>query len=209
MVSNIRKFKGMELQEPPSGPKSFAIGNFDGWQNVKPAFRTYRGNTLPRNHKGQGDSLVYVNNSGRNDIVLCKVAQDRQNVYFYVETAGNLTPADDPNWMWLFVDIDRDKNTGWEGYDFVINRQSPGKWAIVEKSTAGWNWQKAGTAEYSVNGSRMELRVKRSLFGSSARHLDFEFKWSDNMQEPGNIMDFYVNGDVAPGGRFNFIYTEQ
>jgi len=27
------------------------------------------------------------------------------------------------------------------------------------------------------------------------------------MQEDGNIMDFYVNGDVAPGGRFNYIYN--
>ena len=39
--------------------------------------------------------------------------------------------------------------------------------------------------------------------------LDFEFKWSDNMQDEGNIMDFYVNGDAAPGGRFNYVYTEQ
>ena len=26
------------------------------------------------------------------------------------------------------------------------------------------------------------------------------------MQEDGNIMDFYVNGDVAPSGRFNYHY---
>ena len=25
-------------------------------------------------------------------------------------------------------------------------------------------------------------------------------------KDEGNIMDFYVNGDVAPGGRFNFVY---
>jgi len=38
------------------------------------------------------------------------------------------------------------------------------------------------------------------------KEIDIEFKWNDNMQENGNIMDFYVNGDTAPGGRFNFIY---
>ena len=27
------------------------------------------------------------------------------------------------------------------------------------------------------------------------------------MQDNGNIMDFYVNGDTAPGGRFNYVYT--
>lgn len=209
MVSNIRRFKGMAQQDPPSGPKSFVIGNFEGWQEVKPAYRHYQGNTMARNHKGQGDSLVYVNTSGRNDIVLARVARDKEYVYFYVETAGKLTAPTDPNWMRLFIDIDRDKNSGWEGYDFVINRLSPGKSAIVEKSTSGWNWKKSGLAEYSVKDNAMELRVKRSVFGNSAKELNFEFKWSDNMQEDGNIMDFYINGDAAPGGRFNFIYTEQ
>lgn len=28
------------------------------------------------------------------------------------------------------------------------------------------------------------------------------------MQENGNIMDFYVNGDTAPGGRFNFVFIQ-
>jgi len=37
--------------------------------------------------------------------------------------------------------------------------------------------------------------------------LNFEFKWSDNSITDGNIMDFYVNGDAAPGGRFNFVYN--
>jgi hypothetical protein len=37
--------------------------------------------------------------------------------------------------------------------------------------------------------------------------VDIEFKWSDNMQSEGDIMDFYINGDVAPGGRFNYVYS--
>ena len=35
----------------------------------------------------------------------------------------------------------------------------------------------------------------------------FEFKWSDNMQED-NPLDWYVNGDAAPGGRFNYVATK-
>ncbi len=38
--------------------------------------------------------------------------------------------------------------------------------------------------------------------------VKFQFKWSDNMQDEGNIMDFYVNGDTMPGGRFNYQYEE-
>ena len=54
----------------------------------------------------------------------------------------------------------------------------------------------------------MEIRIPRSLLKLDGA-LNFEFKWSDNMQEEGNIMDFYVNGDAAPGGRFNFVYDER
>ncbi len=208
MISNIRKFKGMKEQDAPSAPQSFKIGKFEGWQTVRPEFRTYKGNTMPRNHKGQGDSLVYTNYTGRNDIVLSKVARDKDYVYFYVETAANLTANTDPNWMRLFIDTDRNKSTGWEGYDLVVNRLNPGKTAIIERSKNDWKWEKAGEVQYSVRNNGMELRIPRALIGSKENKIDIEFKWSDNMQEEGNIMDFYVNGDVAPGGRFNFVYGE-
>ena len=32
------------------------------------------------------------------------------------------------------------------------------------------------------------------------------FKWADNLQKAGNIMDFYLSGDVAPEGRFQYRY---
>ena len=28
------------------------------------------------------------------------------------------------------------------------------------------------------------------------------------VQDMDKALDFYVNGDVAPGGRFNFLYSE-
>ena len=52
------------------------------------------------------------------------------------------------------------------------------------------------------------LRIPRAVLGVEDQPLNFEFKWSDNMQEEGNIMDFYVNGDVAPGARFNYVFCE-
>ncbi len=207
LISNVRKFKGMKKQEPASGKKTIKIGDFDDWSDVKPEYWDYKGDTIHRNHLGQGNQLVYVNNTGRNDIVLAKVARDDEYIYFYVETADNLTPKTDPKWMRLFIDSDRNKSTGWEGYDFVINRSSPGDSALVEKSTYGWIWKKVGSAAYAVQGNKLELKVARSILGLSGKEgLDFEFKWSDNMQEDGNIMDFYVNGDAAPGERFNYVY---
>ena len=111
--------------------------------------------------------------------------------------------------MCLFIDVDRDKSSGWQGYDFVLNRISPdGKKAVLERNQGnGWSWQKAADVEYAVKGNQMEIKIKKKLLDIEGDTVDLEFKWSDNMQEEGNIMDFYVNGDVAPSGRFNFVYT--
>jgi hypothetical protein len=116
-----------------------------------------------------------------------------------------MTPATDPGWMRLFINTDRDKNTGWEGYDFVINRMNPAQKAIVEKTDAGWNWQNAGEAEYSVLKNKLEIKVPKAMLGISGEP-DFEFKWSDNMQNDGDVMDFWLNGDAAPTGRGSYHY---
>jgi hypothetical protein len=151
----------------------------------------------------------YKNDTGRNDIIISRVARDGDNLYFYVETAAPLSPETDPGWMRLFIDADRDEATGWEGYDFVVNRKNPAGKAVVEKSEGGWSWTKVGEIDFVVNRNAMELKIPRSILGLVDNKVDIEFKWSDNMQEDGDIMDFWVNGDVAPSGRFNYRYAEK
>jgi len=208
LVGNVRKFKGMEPPLKTSVPKTIKIGNVNGWADVEPYFHHYKGNTLHRNHPGR-NNLYYTNSTGRNDLVGAKVTRDADKLYFYVETAEKLTSRNDPNWMMLFIDIDRNKSTGWNGYDYVVNRISPnGDRATVEKNVGGrWEWEPVARTKFAVNNNKLELEIKRSVLGLAGKEINLEFKWNDNMQENGNIMDFYVNGDTAPGGRFNFVYT--
>ena len=209
LISNIRKFKGMANQDTVSEPKTMDLATTASWVGVKPEYTSYKGNTIHRNHPGQGTSLIYTNTTGRNDLVSAKVARDDSYIYFYVETADILTNKSDPKWMRLFIDIDRDKSTGWEGYDYIVNRSSPQDSALVEKSQNSWDWTKVGSAAYVIDGKSLVLKIKRSILGvQEDKGIDLEFKWSDNMQEDGNIMDFYVNGDVAPGARFNYVFKE-
>jgi len=205
MVSNIRRFKGVPTEQTPSGAVNIPIdGKFTEWNEVTPAFNSYKGNTFHRNSPGFG-SLYYTNKTGRNDIVLAKCARDNENIYFYVETAAPLTSKTDPGWMRLFIDADNNKNTGWEGYDFLVNRTSPGKKAILEKTDGAWFWEKAGEVEYAVNSNKLEIKIQKTLLNITGEP-DLGFKWSDNMQQEGDIMDFHINGDVAPAGRFNYHY---
>jgi hypothetical protein len=140
-----------------------------------------------------------------------KVARDKNNIYFYVQTVEDITPSSDPQWMNLFISTGGEKN--WEGYDFVINRKSPSEnEAVVEKSEGGWNWTEVGKAEMKVEGNKLMLKVPKSLLDISSNELvDIRFKWADNYQlenDQGDIFSFYLHGDCAPYGRLNYIFSE-
>jgi hypothetical protein len=208
MVANIRRFKGMPSAPEYSPVKSIKIdGDFAEWEEILPDYKSHLGNTLERDSPGWGE-LHYENSTGRNDIVKSKVSNDGKNLYFYVETAGPLTSHKEAAWMRLFIDADLDKATGWEGYDFAVNRRKPGKKAFLERSRDGWEWEKIGKVSYALSGNKLEIRIPYKWLDIN-KNPAIEFKWSDNMQEEGNIMDFLLNGDVAPAGRFNFLYEPE
>lgn len=210
LIDNIRKYKGMSMPNKSSAPKTIHLGKpTSQWENVFPSFNHYKGNTFHRDHPGNNNNY-YINTTGRNDIVKAKIARDDNNLYFYVETAENLTSHTNPNWMLLFIDIDRDKSTGWNGYDYIVNRISPtSQMAVIEKNIGNrWEWEKISECPFHTDENYLELAIDKKILSLKDKEINFEFKWNDNMQENGNIMDFYVNGDTAPGGRFNFVYTE-
>ena len=44
-------------------------------------------------------------------------------MYFYAETSEPLTPHTGNNWMLLLIDADQNPDTGWYGYDYLINKR--------------------------------------------------------------------------------------
>ncbi|MBQ7380307.1 MAG: hypothetical protein IJW70_11600 [Clostridia bacterium] len=212
LCSNIRRFKGATQRQKLSAPKTIIMdGSTEQWDDVSPRYVCDKGTTVHRDHDGF-KGTHYQNFTGRNDIVAAKVARDDTNIYFYVECANDITEPTESGWMTLFIDTDRVKTNGWEGYDFVVNRTAPvnGKTAIERYERTvdpkSFTWTKVADAEIAVNGKTLTLSVPRTALGVLPP-LCFEFKWSDNMQSP-DVMDFYVNGDTAPIGRFNYLYRE-
>ncbi len=198
LASNIRRYKGARRRIKPS--KQVTIENFDAWNDVYPKYENYRGSTIHRDFCGFGD-CYYKNYTGRNDIISAKVARDDKNIYFFAECSENIIKSD-KNCMTLFINTDRKRETGWEGYDFVINRIGEG---VLETWTP-LGWKAIDNTNVQYNGKAVSITVPRDAIGLCG-NLDFEFKWSDNMQTEDPI-DFYENGCTAPTGRFNYRYKE-
>jgi hypothetical protein len=210
MAANIRRFKGARPQPAASPPAEITIdGQFSDWAGVSPEFRDPVGDAAERNHPGWGDAGLYLNRTGRNDLALMKVARDAENIFFYARTADYLDMAPAPHWMMLFIDTDGDRDTGWEGFDFVVNRPlSPPTVAVVERYAGDGKWEVVGQAKCAPRGRELELGIPRSALGIEEKPVDLRFKWADNIVREGDIMQFWVNGDAAPPGRSLYRYYE-
>ena len=206
LVANIRRFKGVRPRPQPGGPSAIRIdGRFEDWAEVVPEYRDTVGDTLHRDHPGYGER-VYTNDTGRNDIVRCKVAYDDRHVFFLAESRAALTPPSGRNWMLLLVDVDQDHDTGWEGYDFLVNETRParGGTASITRLGVASEWKGVGSAPLAISGNRIELSVAREALGLVADGVPgFDFHWADNIQRLA-VEEFGVNGDSAPNRRSNF-----
>jgi len=206
LASWVRRYKGVRERPLAAGPSRIVIdGDFADWQDVKPEFRDTIGDTLHRDHKGYGE-LVYHNDTGRNDFVLCKCAYDATNLYFYVQTLAKITPRTDTNWMLLFLDTDRKAATGWLGYDYAVNLEVLGDKQTTIKAWRSGSWETIGGIPYRVEGNGLELAIPRTLIQQTNNAPAFDFHWADNIQGFGDISEFGVNGDSAPNRRWNYRY---
>ncbi|MGO8752114.1 MAG: hypothetical protein ACLQNE_39760 [Thermoguttaceae bacterium] len=208
MAQNIRRYKGVRPIPVLNGLHSVTIdGDFTDWANVNVEYRDTIGDTIHRDYPGYG-GLHYKNDLGRNDIVTCKVAVDDENVYFYAETNEPLTPHTGKNWMLLLIDADRNHNTGWYGYDYLVNRK------IVDGNTTTLMrydphapnnpWVEQAQLRYRYSGKKLELAIPRQLIGLRGDALSFDFHWCDNPADLKDPISLCTAGDSAPNGRFNY-----
>lgn len=208
MAQNIRKYKGVRPIPKQKGFCSMSIdGNFNDWTGITTEFRDTKGDIAHRDYMGYG-GLHYINTSGRNDIITSKAAVDKKYVYFYVETDAPLTSHTGDNWMLLLVDADNNHETGWYGYDFIINRHVTNnkKTTLMryDPSLPDNPWRKVAEIDYRYTGNRIELAIPRKALGLNAKSFTFDFKWSDH---PAGLTDpilLCTDGDTAPNRRFNY-----
>ncbi|MFT3749587.1 MAG: hypothetical protein QM768_14770 [Agriterribacter sp.] len=202
LVNNIRRYKGVEKNLPA---QKLTIKQMKDWDKLKVMYTDYTSDTEHRDHPGAqtNPQTTYTNTTGRNDFYIMKAAHNAHNLYFYAETVQDITAPSGDNWMTLWIDADKNAKTGWHGYDYRIvegeNLQQyiNGNWKSISKKTM----------RYVVEKNKMMITVPVKSLQLFSKPLQLEFKWSDNMQQ-ADPLDWYINGDAAPGGRFNYQYGE-
>jgi len=222
-VNYARKYKGVEEMPVPSHKTTIDLSaGQEQWAEVEPYFAAYIGNTMNRDHQ---KTIHYSQRdfSARNDVIGAQIARDDEYVYFNVECAEDITSYKDNLWMNLYIDTDQ-KNQGWETFDYVVNKTAASaKTSVLEKFTDGYTSKKVADVEYKVDGRYMTVKIAKSDLGLKGDDFTINFVWTDNVHDSddtgvrvgnttrysefnGDIMDFYLSGEVAPGARFKFSY---
>ncbi|MFO7937572.1 MAG: hypothetical protein R6V06_08205 [Kiritimatiellia bacterium] len=181
-------------------------GKFDDWKGVAVEYRDTIGDNAHRDYMGYG-GLHYKNNSGRNDIINAKVAVDEETLYFWVESRKPLTPHNGSNWMLFLLDADKNPDTGWHGYDFLVNKRvaSDRKTTLCRyDAKATGQWVEVTELDYRYAGQNLEIAVPRKLLGLTGDAFTFDFHWCDNFADLKDPISLCINGDSAPNRRFNY-----
>lgn len=193
MADYIAKFKGSSGKVAKSENVTIDIdGDFSQWDSdgITALYRDYENDTADRNCRDFGSGIL-TDTSGRNDFVSMKVTEDEEKLYFYAETAENLTSSTDKNWMSLFINE-----------QYAVNRTSPenGKTDIERITDNGCG--KIGEAEIRFDGNKLMLSVDKDIIGYDG---SLSFKWADNYVD-NDVYSFYTKGDSAPYGRLCYNY---
>ena len=185
--------------------------SFDIWEKVLVTYTDPAKDMLNRDAYGFG-RVKYTNETGRNDILASKVTADTKNLYFYVETREDITkPEADTSWMQLFVDADGSTETGWYGYDYIINYSAKDEFtttvARYNGADGAYSFEVIGEVSYRAKENRMMIAVPQELLGiTNPNGIKFQFKWADSRTEITTMEQFYTDGDAAPLGRLNYTF---
>ncbi len=212
LIYNVQKAKGTAPIVVQDNRKPINVtGEFDQWNDVIVTYQDPTGDTVNRDATGFGRQN-YKNETGRNDIVSSKVVSDSKNLYFYTGTLKDITMFDtNSSWMQLYVDVDANAETGWYGYDFIINHKAKDAFTTTVAKYNGtdgaYGFETVGEVSYRVSGNQMMIAVPLEMLGiENYRAIEIQFKWADSTTTYDEMEDFYIDGDVAPLGRLNYIY---
>ena len=209
---NIQRLKGAAPVIVQDARNAVNVtGSFDIWEKVLVTYTDPANDMLDRDAYGFG-RVKYTNTTGRNDILASKVTADTKNVYFYAETREYITMFDNNStWMQLFLDVDCNANTGWYGYDYIVNYGAKDEFtttvARYNGTDGAYSFEVVGEVNYRAKENKMMIAVPMEMLGiTNPNGIKLQFKWADSDSKIETMEQFYTDGDAAPLGRLNYTY---
>ena len=189
LVDYVRKYKGVQEYDAAIPCEVCKYRNFsDG--------------DFSRN--AQGSDTVYTNYTQRNAITDISVCHNRDEIEFEIKTKDAVKSDRSGSWMKIYIN----KNGGNE-YDFILNNTPTDNGeTTVARITDELNSKDFAKASYSVDGNTVKVKARLSDLDLD-ESVSFWFKVADSTETIKSFEDFYINGDVAPLGRLNYVYTEK
>lgn len=210
LVDNVRRFKGLDAAKAETAHHTIDVtGGFSQWSKVETTYRDFTGGAFRRDAVGIGGTRL-IDTSGRNAFVYAKAAQDAEDLYFYVQTEDDITPFDsDGTWMQLYLDLDGKKESGRNGYEYIVNAKAADATQTTVVKTENGGTTEVGRVSYRVSGNQMMIGVPKAMLGITGSDVTLQFKWADSRETLESTEDFYLKGDVMPLGRFNYVFDGQ
>ena len=213
IASNVRKYKGVSegTFTPPQKVSIDINGDIAQWEAVRESYVAISTAKTERNAKGTVEGLVYTQAAPENFVKEVKITHDENNVYFLIETDQDISQyqAGKTNWMNLLIGVDGLNEAAWETFNYVVNR-NPGdnSQTSLEKFTENGSYSlvDCGQVASKVTGQYMQISIPKSSLGISGDRFRLTFKVTDSVENPENILDYYVSGESFPMGRMAYVY---
>ena len=223
-MRNTRAFKSNAFYKNIGNTGTKAINNLDMWTDGR-TYVDFEGDALERtgniytNYMSiypNGDpvtKICYSNHTNRNDISNIQVINDSDYLYFRVNCVNNIDIADKNVNFYAFFSIKNSKEKSWNGYNYALdigNTNSGLSTTHLKKFASDnvFSLVNYASIESFLNGQVYICKIPLSKLGiNDYSSFTIDFKVSDGVTNPGDIMQYYVDGDSAPIGRLNYRYN--
>lgn len=201
---NIRQYKESDTVLHKTENKSVSLNSLKGWSDVQAVYRDFTTETSARNYVGSAKTVSYTQPKADNDIISVRICRDSKNIYMLIQTKE--PPVLSSNHLNVLIGTGTPCQKGFAGYEYILlpNENAYDLYHFDDDCTTVYNGSKTkcANASYSINGCYLQIQLPISAIGKS----EFYFKVADSIENPNDIMSYYVSGESLPMGRFSFYF---
>lgn len=205
LIKQVRCYKGMCTLDNWSPNTTIDIGDCEKTEKRVISYPNISTKNYGRDFMGYIPKIHYSVPKPKNFIKEIKVAHDKDNLYFLINTEESISTKieSDINWMNVFIGVGKTQGTdSWESYNVLLNRRYAGS---VEKFIDK-KFHLIGKCECDIVNNHMRISIPLDMLNIHTENFSIRFKVADSVNLPDNIMDYYVSGCCVPIGRLSYLY---